>query len=232
MTGLRKHPLQSQLALFAGDELGWMETWAVRRHLLACAGCRRQVADFSQDRQVVRDLSAELPAGVDWERLSGEMAGNIRVGLAAGEAISAFDPPADLKTVRTRPVWFQWNAGWAVAAASVVFAAGFWINLPRPQAEHLLTSLRSIRFERIGRIGLVHVGKVPQSDSGNAGNDVLMEASRASIEVWGNGASLSLLNPRSDGPTISVSTQGSAGARYIDPDTGQVTINQVYYAPQ
>ena len=227
MTGLRKHPLQTQLALFAGGELGWMETWTVRRHLLACPGCRRHVADFSQDRQVVRDLSAELPAGIDWERLSGEMAGNIRVGLAAGEAISAFDPPADLKIVRTRPVWFQWNAGWAVAAASVVFAAGFWINLPRPQAEHLLTSLRGIRFERIG--------KVVQPDSGNAAattGDVLMEASRASIEVWGNGASLSLLNPRSDGPTISVSTQGSAGARYIDSNTGQVTINQVYYAPQ
>jgi hypothetical protein len=227
MTGLRKHPLQSQLALFAGDELGWMETWAVRRHLMACPGCRRQVADFSQDRQVVRDLSGELPSGVDWERLSGEMAGNIRVGLAAGEAISAFDPPADLKAVRTRPVWFQWNAGWAVAAASVVFAVGFWINLPRPQAEHLLTSLRNIRFDRIG--------KVVQPDSGNAvatTGDVLMEASRASIEVWENGRSLSLLNPRSDGPTISVSTQGSAGARYIDSNTGQVTINQVYYAPQ
>jgi len=47
-----------------------------------------------------------------------------------------------------------------------------------------------------------------------------------------NGGSLALLHPRSDGLTISVNMQGSAGARYIDSDTGQVTINRVYYAQQ
>jgi hypothetical protein len=222
-----KHPPKTQLALFAGEELSWLESWTIKRHLMGCTACQKQVVEFSQDRQTVQELSAELPPGVDWDRLSSEMAGNIRVGLAAGEAISAFDPPSEVEILSSRPAWFHWNAGWAVAAASVVFAVGFWINLPRPQAEHLAAALHGIRFDRIG--------KIIQRESVNGGvtsGDVLVEASRASIQVWENGASLSLLNPRSDGPTISVSTQGSAGARYIDSDTGQVTINRVYYAPQ
>ena len=37
-------------------------------------------------------------------------------------------------------------------------------------------------------------------------------------------------NSRPASVSVSVSMQGSAGARYVDPDTGQVTINKVYYA--
>jgi hypothetical protein len=225
MTRLRKHPPEVQLALFAGEELGWMENWSVRRHLMACPACRQKITAFSQDRRAFESLSAELPAGIDWDRLSGEMSGNIRVGLAAGEAISAFDPPAEVTTAPGRPDWFHWNAGWAIAAVSVVFAVAFWLNLPRPQAEHLVAALRGIRMDRIG--------KLVSHDSGSAGataDDVLVEASQGSIQVRENGASLALFHPRSDGVTISVSMQGSAGARYIDSETGQVTINRVYYA--
>ena len=216
-----KHPAQDQLALFAGGELGWFESWSIRRHLVACPACRKQAADFSQDRRTIRNLSAELPSDIQWDRLADEMAGNIRVGLAAGEAISAFDPPSD--AAYARPRWFRWHAGWAIAAASAVFAAAFWLNLPGPQAEHLLTALRAIRVER--------VGKLVQSSEATT-DEVMVEASRASIQVRENGGSLALLHPRSDGLTISVNMQGSAGARYIDSDTGQVTINRVYYAQQ
>jgi hypothetical protein len=40
------------------------------------------------------------------------------------------------------------------------------------------------------------------------------------------------LIPHSDGATVSVSIDGSAGVRFVDADTGQVTTNQVYYAQQ
>jgi hypothetical protein len=65
-----------------------------------------------------------------------------------------------------------------------------------------------------------------------APDEVVLEASRSSIQVRENGGTLSLMHPRSDGVTISVNMQGSAGARYVDSDTGQVTINRVYYAQQ
>ena len=40
------------------------------------------------------------------------------------------------------------------------------------------------------------------------------------------------MHPHSDGATVSVSMQGSAGVRFVDADTGQVTTNKVYYAEQ
>ena len=221
-----KHPPQDQLALFAGGEAGWFESWSVRRHLVACPICRKRAADFSQDRQTVRNLSVELPPEVEWNRLADEMAGNIRVGLAAGEAIAAFDRPSDDRTsgvAGARTSWLRWNAGWAIAAASAVFAAAFWLNLPNPQAEHLLTALRAIRVDRAGKL---------VQPAAPAADEVVVEASGSSIQVRENGGSLALLHPRSDGLTISVNMQGSAGARYIDSDTGQVTINRVYYAQQ
>ena len=40
------------------------------------------------------------------------------------------------------------------------------------------------------------------------------------------------MHPHSDGATVSVSMHGSAGVRFVDADTGQVTTNKVYYAEQ
>jgi hypothetical protein len=40
------------------------------------------------------------------------------------------------------------------------------------------------------------------------------------------------LIPHSDGATVSASVLGSAGVRFVDADTGQVTTNKVYYAEQ
>ena len=39
--------------------------------------------------QQVREVAAEIPKDLNWNRLAQEMTGNIRVGLAAGEAIAA-----------------------------------------------------------------------------------------------------------------------------------------------
>ena len=60
---------------------------------------------------------------------------------------------------------------------------------------------------------------------------MVLEASPTPIEVKsGNGRALSLMHPRSDSATVSVNMQDSAGVRYVDADTGQATINTVYYA--
>jgi hypothetical protein len=61
---------------------------------------------------------------------------------------------------------------------------------------------------------------------------VMLEASSSAIEVKENGRTMMLTHPRSDGGTVSISMKGSAGVRYVDADTGQVTINKVYYAEQ
>lgn len=216
------HPGQTELALFAGHDLRLWESWRIGRHVARCAHCRQQVESVRQARRQLRLLAeqtTDLPPGFNWDRLAAEMTGNIRVGLAAGQAIALFDKP-----LRRTPR-LGWRAALIGAGATIIFAVAFWTSLPPQQAGNLIASLRRIRTERIGV--WVHSG----TGSYVRPEDVVLEASSSSIEVKENGRALSLM-PRSDGATVSVSMPGSAGIRFVDTDTGQVTTNKVYYAEQ
>ena len=216
-----RHPDQVRLALFAGGDLGFWDRWRVGRHVSQCDGCRNEVQALRTARDEIRELSAEPPADLNWNRLSEDMTGNLRVGLAAGEAIAGFDRPA----VRVRPRGLGWNAAMMLAGATVVFVAAFWINLPQRQADNLWNALKRIRTERLGRIVDRPVA------AGQEG--AVLEASQSSIEVKENGRALSLMqHSDANGVSVSVSMKGSAGVRYVDADTGQVTINKVYSAEQ
>ena len=211
-----KHPSETQLALLAGGDLGgYRERWRVTRHVAQCGDCQAEVKSLRDGSDQVRGLTAELPKDLNWNRLAGEMTGNIRVGLAAGEAIARFDKPA------SRSLRLGWNAALVLTCASAVFLVAFWISLPQPQAEHLMAAFKRIRTERIGNFVRT---PAPLQD------EVVLEATSSSIEVKENGRTMSLTHPHSDGATVSVSLQGSAGVRYVDADTGQVTTNKVYYA--
>ncbi len=218
------HPTPSQVALFAGGDLGRWERWRMARHIAGCQECRHEVetlqhasSELRHQLQQMADEMADLPNGLNWNRLSQEMTGNIRVGLAAGEAIARFDKP-----LRRKPR-LGWNAALVAVGVTVIFGVAFWTSLPPQQAEHLLTSLQRIRAERIGT--LVHSAPVIRPE------EVVLEASSSSIQVRENGRAMSLI-PHSDGATVSVSMHGSAGVRFVDADTGQVTTNKVYYAEQ
>ena len=217
-----KHPSEIQLALFAGGDLGGLDRWSVGRHVSRCDGCQSEVKQLQSASSDVRAMAADLPKHVNWDRLAGDMTGNIRVGLAAGKAIAAFDKPREARTPR-----LAWNAAMVLAGATVVFGLGFWINLPQPQADHLWTALKRIRTERIGRT--VH-SATPVIAAAQDG--VVLETSSSSIQVKENGRAMSWVRPQSEGVTVSVSLRGSAAVRYVDADTGQVTTNKVYYAEQ
>ncbi|MFZ0936327.1 MAG: hypothetical protein WA015_18545, partial [Bryobacteraceae bacterium] len=85
-----KHPNQATLALHAGGDLGAIARWRARRHLARCAECREEIARFEQLRQFLPSL-ADSPE-LQWNRLAAEMKANIRLGLAAGECVSADEP--------------------------------------------------------------------------------------------------------------------------------------------
>lgn len=231
-----RHPAATQIALFAGGDLGRWKRLSLARHIAHCAECRQEVQGFrdatSQLRELTGELSdmpPELPNGLNWNRLAQEMTGNIRVGLAAGEAIALFDKPVRTKARLGWPL--SWNAALVVLGAAVIFGVAFWTSLPPQQAEHLMASLQRIRTERIGT--LVHSARVAAGTTppGAAAEEVILEASSSSIQVRENGRAMSLI-PHSDGATVSVSMHGSAGVRFVDADTGQVTTNKVYYAEQ
>ncbi len=213
-----KHPNEVQLALFAGGDLGSWDRWRVRRHVARCSVCESEVQALRTGSEQVRELTAELPKEINWQGLAEEMTGNIRVGLAAGEAIARFDRPTAVGKVR-----LGWNAAMVVTCATAVFVAAFWINVPQLQKDNLLSNLKRIRTDRIGTL-------VPGRNA--AQEDVVLEASSFGIEVKENGRTMSLTHPNSQGVTVSINMKGSAGVRYVDADTGQVTTNKVYYAEQ
>ena len=214
-----KHPNQVQLALLAGGDLGLLDRWRTGRHVSGCAGCAGEVEALRAAREQVREVTAELPENLNWNQLAEEMSANVRVGLAAGEAIARFDKPS----LVGRPRHLGWNAAMVVIGATIVFGAAFWINLPRPQMDHLFSALQRVRTERIGKL-------VQHPAAGT--EDVMLEASSLSLDLSQNGRTLSLMHPHSDAVTVSVSMRGSVGVRYVDADTGQVTTNKVYDAEQ
>jgi len=65
--------------------------------------------------------------------------------------------------------------------------------------------------------------RVPQEERGP-----VVGASSSGVEVLENGGRMGIEQSGLHPVMYSVSTQGSASARYVDQDTGQVTITAVY----
>lgn len=203
-----KHPGEIELALFAGGDLGFVDRWRVRKHVRHCDGCRSEVEALQDGCERLREVADEMPDGVNWTRMSQEMTGNIRVGLAAGECVGP--EPRE----RRKPL--GWHGAAVMAAAFVIGIGAMWWNIPRVQPR------------TIPAANPTHVVAAQQ-------DRVVLEASQSSIDLTANGNTMSFLSSRSDrsrsgSVAVSVSMQGSARAQFVDADTGQVTINKVYYA--
>jgi hypothetical protein len=96
---------------------------------------------------------------------------------------------------------FVWTNRPALALASALLTVlvGFWLNVPQPA---LLPA------------------------SGPSG--VVLEATQTGIQLKQDDRSLTLLNPGSEQVSLSVNMQGVLRARYVDSETGHVTITNVY----
>ena len=192
------HPNQSTLALYAGKDLGWFAGRRTERHVARCSECRRAVEAFAA---LDDDLAGfvELPA-LSWNRLAAEMKANIRLGLAAGECVRGASSAAPL-------TWFSGvRAAMACAGMVVLVAAGLFLERSTPPAPPVV-----------------------------ADGSMVFRATANGIELKQDGQSMSLLHNRaSQTPggqldvTYSAGAQGSMRARYVDLDTGNVTINNVY----
>jgi hypothetical protein len=200
-----RHPAETQLALYAGGDLGFLDRVRLGHHVRSCGGCRKSVEAFAAAKSRLRAEAAELPDGLNWDRLSAEMTGNIRVGLAAGECVAAVTP---------KPQRLTWKPALAVLGLTAIVLSGWWLNFPAEQRDTVARGLQRI-WKREQRIA-------PPD------NSVYLEANRAGIQLRENGATLTLMHSDAAPSMVSVSTQGSMRARYVDSDTGQVTITNVY----
>ena len=185
-----KHPSETELALYAGRELGVAARWSLSRHLARCAACRAEVAAFVVARESLAAAVNELPAEVNWNRLAADMKANIHVGLAAGECVGP---------VRPARVRIAWRAAATVAPVAVMVLLGWWLLPSRPG-----------------------VTRTPENEG------IVLEATTGGIELREHGRSLALQHLGDVDVTYSVNAQGALRARYVDSETGQVTINNVY----
>lgn len=197
------HPSMETLALYAAGDLAWTHRWTAGRHVKQCADCERQVALFrSAKGELQREAKTETLTGyeaiADWNRLEREMVGNIAVGVAAARCID--------KVRRGRVFVIR---GLVAIALLALFVAGWITHIPKQETEHLWASLR-------GAVGLEH----PQP----AG--AVLRATSDSVAVRAQGATLTILHPPS--AVVSLSGSSAVSARYVDAETGEVTITKVY----
>ncbi len=197
------HSSLETLALFAAGDLPLVTRLRVGRHVARCGDCEHQVLLFrSALGELKRDAAAQTLTGFEaianWPALEREMMGNIAVGLDASRCIE--------NVGRRRALLYRFAMA---AGLTILFAAGWMTHIPREETNRLLASLR-------GAVGL----DKPQF----AGT--VLRSTPDGITVRTQGSSLKILHPNS----AVVSLYGTSGvaARYIDQETGQVTITKVY----
>lgn len=194
------HPNESDLALYAGNDLGRLARLRVDWHLRTCGKCQQDVTDFSSLRAETRRNAPE--PNVNWDSLAAEMKANIRLGLEAGECIAPLQ-----SSHRANSPW-AWAA--LATAALIVIAAGgeVWINHPWSAASPEKTEL---------------AGMPPLEDA-------VLEVKDSGIQMRDGESVVSELQNNSRGDVVySVNAQGGVGASYVDNKTGMVTVNTIYY---
>lgn len=204
---MRPHVSQIELALYASADLSLWRSAMVRVHLAGCQACRKTVDEIRADRKRVRQLASELPAALDWDRLAAEMTANIHLGLAAGECVAPR---------RKKSHVVSWRPAAVMAGVVVLLATGWYLNMPRDATLALGRALTAVVHGR-GTVA------APADESG-----LVVTADEKGIEVHENGGSLGISEGTAPPLAVSVSVSGSASARYVDGDTGQVTITSVY----
>ena len=197
------HPLVQTLSLYCSSDLPWTARLSVARHLRRCAECEQQVTLFrSAKSELRRESAAQALTGfeaiADWNRLEREMLGNIAVGVAAARCVD--------NVGRGRRFLLR---GAFMAALAALFVAGWLTHIPKEQTEHLTASLgRLIGLNTREAIGTV-VRTTPYG-----------------IAVRAQGATLTIMHPSS--AMVSLSGRSGVAARFVDQETGEVTITNVY----
>jgi hypothetical protein len=201
----KTHPQIEELALFSRGDLPATRRLLINAHVRTCPSCETEVEHFQAvaaafKKEAAAQMLTSLEATADWARLEREMTGNIKVGIAAAECI---DKGAG-RRFHGRRVWMF------AGALCLIFLLGWLINVPREDSDRILAALRRG----------VNRPQIAQS--------TILQTTPRGVSVQSQGARLTLLHPESVKATFSFTGYSSVGIRYIDDETGQVTITNVY----
>jgi hypothetical protein len=202
-TNTSEHPGVEILSLYSAGDLPFLLRFRTGRHVRICAACEQQVLSLqSAGAELRREAQGEVLTGfeaiADWHALETDMLGNIRVGVAASRCIE--------KVGRGRRISFRLAWGTGMVA---LFMAGWAVRVPPEDNQRIISALRRV----------VGLEQMPF-------NGTILRSTPNGISVKAQGATLTILHPQS--AVISMSGPASVTARYVDDDSGQVTITNVY----
>jgi len=129
----------------------------------------------------------------------GRLAAEMRANIQVGLAAGQCVGPA-----KASPLKPGWRTAIALATVVVVMLAGVWLQRTRPQ-----------------------VALAPPSEDATA-EGVVLEATTDGIQLREGSGVLALRYGDARDVTYTVSARGTLRARYVDQETGQVTISHVY----
>jgi hypothetical protein len=198
-----EHPGIEILSLYSAGDLPFLLRFQTGRHVKDCAACEQQVVSFRAVKtELRREAHGEILTGfeaiADWHALESDMLGNIRVGVAAGHCIQNVGRG---RRIGSRLAW--------AAGMTALFAAGWMARMPAEDNRRIISALRQV----------VGLERTPF-------NGTVVKSTPDGIAVRAQGATLTILHPQS--AVVSMSGPASVTARYVDDDTGQVTITNVY----
>ncbi len=202
-TRTAEHPSVEILGLYSTGDLPFLLRFRTGLHVRECAACEEQVLTFqSAKAELRREAQGEVLTGyeaiADWHTLEADMLGNIRVGVAASRCIE--------NVGRRSRLGFRLAWGTAMAA---LFMAGWMSRVPAEDSQRIVSALRRA----------VGLEQIPF-------NGTVLRSTRDGISVKAQGSTLTILHPKS--AVISMSGPSAVTARYVDDDSGQVTITNVY----
>ncbi|HLH39413.1 MAG TPA: hypothetical protein VKX39_09730 [Bryobacteraceae bacterium] len=206
------HVAETDLALYVSNDLPAWRRVRVGLHFSRCRWCRQMAEIYRDDRLRFRETASQMPPGVNWNKLSAEITANIRVGLAAGECVAP----------RKRKAALGWRPAAAMAGLAALLICAWVLNMPSSTTQELGRAFTAI-WSGSSLNGVRGIN--PARDN----HGLVVELSSSGIELRENGSTvLGVSRDQSKLVDVSASVEGSASARYVDDNTGQMTITSVY----
>lgn len=201
------HPVENDLALLAGGEAGRAQRFLLERHVRRCDECQAKVTEYQSLRSELLDI--ELP-DVNWNLLAADMRANIHLGLEAGACVRTTQAPRRWM----RDAMPAWNPRWTMAVALMVLLIGSGVVMRNPRP-------------LLHQPGWAFSGFRPAAITATIeANIPVVESNAAGVEFRTGASSLTLSSHGNPGHET-VSARGDIGTRYIDSETGSVTITNV-----
>ncbi len=202
-----RHPSESFLALYSSGDLDWRDRWSTALHVRTCSRCRGLVSDFAADRQLRVSSAESMPLPANWDALAEEMTANIRLGLEASECVRPVAPVPVVKSSGAhRPGWF-WKPAAALGMSMALVAVA------------LVTAQRDT-FQKVWNAAAYKASDVGMT---------VLESSANGVEMRrGPRSAMSLRVGTHKADQYSANLDGSVRAQYVDEDSFQVTVTNVY----